>query len=79
MLATVQNLEGVTLIGANFMMLLNPSWNPAQDEQAAMRIHRIGQSRACTVIRLVGRGTIEETIVGRQAEKDGLCAILTQG
>jgi SNF2 family DNA or RNA helicase len=40
----------------------DPWWNPAVEEQATARAHRIGQTRAVTVYRLVARGTVEDRV-----------------
>ena len=53
---------GLTLTRANHLVFLDQWWNPSIMEQAAARIHRIGQSRTCTVTYLLARGTIEEKI-----------------
>ena len=71
--------EGVTLIGANHLILLDPSWNPAVDEQSLGRVHRPGQLKPCFLYRLVATGTIDETILARQAAKSSLLSMLSSG
>ena len=51
------------------MFLLDPWWNPAVEDQAADRAHRIGQERPVLVYRLVAEGTVEERILALQASK----------
>lgn len=60
---------GMNLTAADFVILLDPWWNPAVEDQAADRAHRIGQSRAVTVARLVTEGTIEEKVLTLHAKK----------
>lgn len=54
---------GLNLTAANYVILLDPWWNPAIESQAMDRAHRIGQMRTVTVIRLIARHTIEEKIL----------------
>ena len=60
---------GMNLTAADFVILLDPWWNPAVEDQAADRAHRIGQTRAVTVVRLVTEGTIEEKVLTLHAKK----------
>lgn len=53
---------GLTLSRAEYVFLLDPWWNPAVEEQAIDRVHRIGQTRRVFVYRMVAAGTIEERI-----------------
>lgn len=53
---------GLTLHSAEYVFLLDPWWNPAVEEQAIDRVHRIGQTRRVFVYRMVAAGTIEERI-----------------
>ena len=54
---------GLNLTAANHVILMEPWWNPAVEEQAEDRAYRIGQSRNVTVIRLVSANTIEEKML----------------
>ncbi len=54
------------------MLLLDPWWNPAVEDQAADRTHRIGQTRPVMVYRLVAEDTVEERILALQAHKRSL-------
>lgn len=56
---------GLNLTGANRAIILDPDWNPANDNQAVDRVFRIGQKRDVIVYRLVQMGTIEEKIYRR--------------
>ena len=58
---------GLNLTAADHVFLLDPWWNPAVEEQAADRAHRIGQDRPVMVYRLVARDTVEERILALQA------------
>ena len=60
---------GLNLIGANTVIHVDPWWNPAVEDQATDRAHRIGQERVVQVFRLVTRGSIEEKIYELQAQK----------
>ena len=71
--------EGITCTGASILIDTTPSWNPTKDTQALGRIHRLGQTRDCIIYRVVLRGSIEELILLRQAEKSSLCALLDGG
>jgi len=53
---------GLTLHSAEYVFLLDPWWNPAVEEQAIDRVHRIGQTRRVFVYRMVAAGTVEERI-----------------
>jgi len=63
---------GLNLTAADHVFLCDPWWNPAVEEQAADRAHRIGQERPVTVYRLVTRDTVEERILALQAKKRAL-------
>ena len=54
------------------MFLLDPWWNPAVEDQAADRAHRIGQDRPVMVYRLVAKDTVEERILALQERKRAL-------
>ena len=54
---------GLNLTAANYVIHLDPWWNPAVEDQATDRAHRIGQEKAVTVYRLISEGTIEEKIL----------------
>jgi SNF2 family DNA or RNA helicase len=60
---------GLNLTAADHVFLLDPWWNPAAEDQAADRAHRIGQDKPVMVYRLVSRGTVEEKILALQARK----------
>ena len=60
---------GLNLQGASVMILTEPDWNPAVDEQTMARIWRTGQGRRTRIYRLVAAGTLEETILARQSAK----------
>ncbi|MHB8879842.1 MAG: DEAD/DEAH box helicase, partial [Myxococcaceae bacterium] len=70
---------GLNLTGADNVIHLDPWWNPAVEDQATDRAHRIGQSRPVTVYRLVTKGTIEEAILKLHSEKRELVAGLLEG
>ena len=63
---------GLNLIGANRLVMFDPDWNPANDDQAMARVWRDGQKKECFVYRFAATGSIEEKIVQRQAHKRSL-------
>ncbi|TIB81083.1 DNA supercoiling [Wallemia mellicola] len=65
---------GLNLIGANRLILFDPDWNPAADQQALARVWRDGQKKECFVYRFIGTGTLEEQVLMRQAYKQSLSA-----
>jgi SNF2 family DNA or RNA helicase len=60
---------GLNLTAADHVFLCDPWWNPAVEDQAADRAHRIGQERPVTIYRLVAAATVEERILELQARK----------
>ena len=65
---------GLNLTEADYCILLDPWWNPATEDQAVDRIHRIGQTRKVMVYRLVAKDTIEEKVMALKAKKSALFA-----
>jgi superfamily II DNA or RNA helicase len=63
---------GLNLTAADHVFLLDPWWNPAVEEQAADRAHRIGQDKPVFVYRLVAANTVEERILALQEHKRSL-------
>ena len=63
---------GLTLTGADRVIVYDPSWNPAEDAQAIDRCYRIGQTKEVIVFRLIAAGTVEEKMYEKQVHKDGL-------
>lgn len=63
---------GLNLIGANRLVMFDPDWNPANDDQAMARCWRDGQKKQCFIYRFVATGSIEEMIFQRQAHKKAL-------
>ncbi|ETI25057.1 hypothetical protein G647_04427 [Cladophialophora carrionii CBS 160.54] len=63
---------GINLIGANRLVLFDPDWNPAADQQALARVWRDGQKKDCFVYRFMSTGTIEEKVFQRQSHKQAL-------
>ncbi len=70
---------GLNLTAADHVFLLDPWWNPAVEDQAADRAHRIGQDKPVFVHRLVARGTVEEGILALQQHKRALAAAAIEG
>ncbi|MEJ7599164.1 MAG: DEAD/DEAH box helicase [Kofleriaceae bacterium] len=63
---------GLNLTAADHVFLVDPWWNPAVEDQAADRAHRIGQDKPVMVYRMVARDTVEERILELQARKRAL-------
>ena len=70
---------GLNLTAADTVIHLDPWWNPAVEDQATDRAHRIGQTRAVTVIRLVAQGTIEEAVMALHEDKRQLAESILEG
>ncbi len=70
---------GLNLTGADNVIHLDPWWNPAVEDQASDRAHRIGQDRPVTVYRLVSKGTIEEQILALHEDKRQLVTGVLDG
>ena len=70
---------GLNLTGATTVIHLDPWWNPAVEDQATDRAHRLGQERPVTVIRLVAADTLEERVIQLQQEKRALVAGVLEG
>ena len=64
--------SGLNLTAASNVIHLDPWWNPAVEDQASDRAHRLGQTKPVTIYRLVALGTIEETMVGLHEHKRAL-------
>ncbi len=60
---------GLNLTGADTVIHFDPWWNPAVEDQASDRAHRIGQTRVVTTYKLITRNTVEEKILALQARK----------
>ena len=60
---------GLNLTAADYVFLLDPWWNPAAEDQAINRSHRIGQTRPVMAYRLISRDTAEEKVLELQAKK----------
>jgi SNF2 family DNA or RNA helicase len=70
---------GLNLTAADYVIILDPWWNPAVEDQAADRAHRIGQQRPVTVYRLIMKNTIEEKIIKLHQNKRDLASDLLSG
>ncbi|CAN1797385.1 DNA repair protein RAD5B [Linum perenne] len=65
---------GLNLTAASNVFIMDPWWNPAVEEQAIMRIHRIGQKRTVKVRRFIVSDTVEERLLQVQAKKEKMIA-----
>ena len=66
---------GLNLTAADHVFLLDPWWNPAVEDQAADRAHRIGQERPVMVYRMVAKDTVEERILALQERKRAIADV----
>jgi SNF2 family DNA or RNA helicase len=69
---------GLNLTAADVVIHLDPWWNPAVEDQANDRAHRIGQARPVTVYRLLTRGTVEEAVLRLQERKRSLVGAIDE-
>ncbi|KAJ9477760.1 DNA repair and recombination protein RAD26 [Pseudozyma hubeiensis] len=69
LISTMAGGTGLNLTAANRVVVFDPHWNPSHDLQAMDRAYRFGQSRDVYVYRLIGAGSLEEVIYGRQLYK----------
>ena len=72
LLSVLAGGAGLNLIGANCLILMDASWNPADDRQAMARVWRDGQQKPVFVYRLASLGTVEERVLLRQLGKESL-------
>jgi superfamily II DNA or RNA helicase len=70
---------GLNLTAADHVFLLDPWWNPAAEDQAADRAHRIGQDRPVLVHRLIANDSVEEGILALQEKKRAVASVVTDG
>jgi SNF2 family DNA or RNA helicase len=70
---------GLNLTAADYVIHMDPWWNPAVEDQASDRAHRIGQQRPVTIYRLVAKETIEDKIVALHQHKRDLANSLLEG
>ncbi|RPJ14993.1 MAG: DEAD/DEAH box helicase, partial [Deltaproteobacteria bacterium] len=70
---------GLNLTAADYVIHMDPWWNPAVEDQASDRAHRIGQDRPVTVYRLVMKDSIEQQIVELHKQKRDLADSLLEG
>ncbi|WP_199915630.1 DEAD/DEAH box helicase [Saccharobesus litoralis] len=71
--------SGLNLTAADYVIHMDPWWNPAVEEQASDRAHRMGQQRPVTIYRLISKNTIEERIVALHQHKRDLADQLLAG
>lgn len=67
---------GINLTAANYVILYDPWWNPAVEQQAMDRVHRLGQQKKVFVYKLITKGTVEEKIMQLKARKKDLLSTI---
>ncbi|MFN9719162.1 MAG: DEAD/DEAH box helicase [Planctomycetota bacterium] len=70
---------GLNLTAADYVIHMDPWWNPAVEDQATDRAHRIGQTRSVMVYRIIARGTVEEQILKMHDDKRDLVESVLSG
>lgn len=70
---------GLNLTAADYVVHLDPWWNPAVEDQASDRAHRIGQERPVTIYRLIMQDSIEERILALHRDKRDLASDILEG
>ena len=70
---------GLNLTAADYVVHLDPWWNPASEDQASDRAHRLGQTRPVTIYRLIARDSVEEKVVCLHGHKRQLAFDLLEG
>lgn len=78
-LSTRSGGVGINLVGADTVIFYDSDWNPAMDQQAQDRCHRIGQTREVHIYRLISERTIEENILKKANQKRALDDLVIQG
>ncbi|GLT95591.1 hypothetical protein SLE2022_132650 [Rubroshorea leprosula] len=77
-LSTRSGGVGINLVGADTVVFYDSDWNPAMDQQAQDRCHRIGQTREVHIYRLISESTIEENILKKANQKRALDNLVIQ-
>ena len=70
---------GLNLTAADYVIHMDPWWNPAVEDQASDRAHRLGQKRPVTIYRLIMQDSIEEKIIQLHEDKRDLASDLLSG
>lgn len=72
LISTKAGGQGINLVGANRVIILDTSWNPAVDQQGIFRIYRLGQQKTCYIYRLLAMHTMEEKVYSRAVTKQAM-------
>ena len=70
---------GLNLTAADYVIHLDPWWNPAIEDQASDRAYRIGQQKPVTIYRIIAADTIEEKIIALHKSKKNMADALLEG
>ncbi|XP_039430796.1 transcriptional regulator ATRX-like isoform X2 [Culex pipiens pallens] len=72
LISTKAGGQGINLVGANRVIILDTSWNPAVDQQGIFRIYRLGQQKPCYIYRLLAMHSMEEKVYSRAVTKQAM-------
>ena len=79
MISTKAGGTGLNLTAADYVFMMDPWWNPAVENQAIARAHRIGQTKKVIAVKFITKDSIEEKILALQEKKSALAEDILEG